>query len=665
MMRAFVQMSNPEDAEMLVKYYTLHPLTINRRSIRLNISTKYKTLRISQGRGGQGAEEPTRRTSSSTSRSGDKPSTKSQRSSSSKARESSPEKEAESKQEGNPEVQGDGSGDEETDVMEARDGDEEALDEEPDDAILSADAEETSKQSPDPDTNINQENSEDKQGSDDADILEDQENTEAKQEEAQKEEAALSEAEQEEENADKLPNESEEQNDEQPEDEFPEEDDTHQESHGEIDFPENLDEFVTLDELAEEEDSERQDSKSRAKNPSGSTKDDGGLRVVNVVGFKRGFGYLEEILALAKPFGTVVRHLVLDVRPEAFLQLANEQEARAMAGFYSGNVMPSVCGKPVKVYHSQSYPTIQSGRVIYIGNIPQFKASDAAILKIAEPFGKIRRYFLNRLRNECFIEMEKGEDAEKMAVAYRENQPKFEGKRLLVYVSRKYKQLKHGHRPPSQESEEKRPSKRERPEEAEAQSSSSTKSTTKQDEEPSPKKVKVEKPATDKPEEVKKQEVKESVSLVTAPEMNKEPDEEQNSETPEVQKMQTEPETKDEAVVTPAIAVSEKSLETEDKANTFAAPEKKLETSLATLGAHDPNVPVGVEFVKMGYYCRVCFLFYSNEETAKKVHCCSQAHYDKLRNIWKRRKPKHRLMEERSEALPLDITAMILFYDDV
>lgn len=38
----------------------------------------------------------------------------------------------------------------------------------------------------------------------------------------------------------------------------------------------------------------------------------------------------------------------------------------------------------------------------------------------------------------------------------------------------------------------------------------------------------------------------------------------------------------------------------------------------------------GVEHVKMGFYCRVCFLFYSNEETAKKTHCSSQAHYDKL-----------------------------------
>lgn len=43
------------------------------------------------------------------------------------------------------------------------------------------------------------------------------------------------------------------------------------------------------------------------------------------------------------------------------------------------------------------------------------------------------------------------------------------------------------------------------------------------------------------------------------------------------------------------------------------------------------RVPVpGVEHVKMGYYCRVCFLFYSNEDTAKKTHCSSKAHYDKL-----------------------------------
>ncbi len=45
---------------------------------------------------------------------------------------------------------------------------------------------------------------------------------------------------------------------------------------------------------------------------------------------------------------------------------------------------------------------------------------------------------------QCFIEMERWEDAEKMAEAYKENRPKFEGKRLIVYMSRKYKHLKHG-----------------------------------------------------------------------------------------------------------------------------------------------------------------------------------------------------------------------------
>ena len=38
----------------------------------------------------------------------------------------------------------------------------------------------------------------------------------------------------------------------------------------------------------------------------------------------------------------------------------------------------------------------------------------------------------------------------------------------------------------------------------------------------------------------------------------------------------------------------------------------------------------GVEHVKTGFYCRVCFLFYSNEDMAKKTHCSSPAHYDKL-----------------------------------
>ncbi|KAL8172993.1 UNVERIFIED_CONTAM: hypothetical protein K2H54_036351 [Gekko kuhli] len=51
------------------------------------------------------------------------------------------------------------------------------------------------------------------------------------------------------------------------------------------------------------------------------------------------------------------------------------------------------------------------------------------------------------------------------------------------------------------------------------------------------------------------------------------------------------------------------------------------------IGPYQPNVPVGVNFVmpRSGYYCRLCSLFYTNEETAKKTHCSSLSHYQKLK----------------------------------
>lgn len=41
-----------------------------------------------------------------------------------------------------------------------------------------------------------------------------------------------------------------------------------------------------------------------------------GMRVVNIVGFRRGYNFLSELLGLATPFGKVVKHLVLDLRAE-------------------------------------------------------------------------------------------------------------------------------------------------------------------------------------------------------------------------------------------------------------------------------------------------------------------------------------------------------------
>ncbi|XP_072519488.1 matrin 3-like 1.2 [Salminus brasiliensis] len=638
---AFVQMSSAGDADMLVKYFSLNPLTIDRRSIRLNICTKYKNLTVpseNDDKVRQGRDEGSRKGSS---RSGYKTSSKSTRTTSSRSKERSTEKTDELKPDKeHKEVIAEGSGDEVEGVVEAHD-ENEAVEK----ASIKSQAEEAIEEESNPEVPLDYEDSGMEPADDDTHNAE---STEMPEEaEAQSEEPAEHEADQDTPEVHKDTDDQDEVEQAEDDHENASEDLSELEGFEESDFPENMDEFVTLDELAEEEDAERHDSKSRARSSSGKSKESGGLRVVNVVGFRRGYDYLDEILSLAKPFGKVVRHLVLNVRPEAFLELSSEQEARAMVRFYNGNVTPSVCGKAVKIYHSQVYPTIQNGKVVYIGHIPPFK-SDASLLKIAEPFGKIRRYFLNRIRNECFIEMERGEDAERFVEASKDNPPKFQGKRLVVYISRKYKHLKQGHRPPAPEPEDKRPSKREHSdEETETQVSSSVKTNSSKDEEPPTKKVKEEMSCADNAEDVsaeeKQQEENETQAepSESAAEMNLENTEETSRDAAESPSQTCEnDDSDDDAAAAELYGAPEKSQENNEAPTVPAQPVKNHETALNTLGPYEPNVPVGVEFVKMGYYCRVCFLFYSNEDTAKKVHCSSQAHYDKLKKHLEKEKAK-------------------------
>uniref|UniRef100_A0A3Q3Q1W7 Uncharacterized protein n=1 Tax=Monopterus albus TaxID=43700 RepID=A0A3Q3Q1W7_MONAL len=246
-----------------------------------------------------------------------------------------------------------------------------------------------------------------------------------------------------------------------------------------------------------------------------------------------------------------------------------EEEARAMAKFYNSNVTASVCGRPVRVNHSLTYPTIQvsitaascgSSRVVYIGQIPSSKYADDTILKLAEPFGNIKKYFLNRIKRECFIEMEKAEDAEKMAEEYKVNPPN-RAKREIS--STPTKSSKHPEEPPAKKS-------------------------------------------------------REDMSLEEKSEEEKL--EEKREEEEEMQSSDVRMEAKQE---------EETSAESISDQNQNVNICVKYVSSACLVSA-------GVEHVKMGYYCRVCFLFYSNEDTAKKTHCSSQMHYDKLQ-VKKRR----------------------------
>ncbi|KAG7464977.1 hypothetical protein MATL_G00171340 [Megalops atlanticus] len=238
-----------------------------------------------------------------------------------------------------------------------------------------------------------------------------------------------------------------------------------------------------------------------------------------------------------------------------------------------------------------------------------------------------------------------------MANAYKENPPKFQGKQLTVYVSRKYKQLKIGFRPPPPDSEEERPSKRQiSGAQEDSHSSSPAKSKVREEEEPPAKKACRESTtledltSTIKEEKNTTEEPNSSSSRV-----QKQEEEEGTSEIPQEQ-VKVKIENTDQKIriwgegagATPSSGVSEKSCEREETPSIKAQADKKPPPTPVPLVPYQPNNPVGVEYVKMGYYCRLCFLFYSNEDTAKKVHCSSLSHYQKLKKHLDKEKEKEK-----------------------
>ncbi|KAF3824476.1 hypothetical protein GH733_008761 [Mirounga leonina] len=66
------------------------------------------------------------------------------------------------------------------------------------------------------------------------------------------------------------------------------------------------------------------------------------------------------------------------------------------------------------------------------------------------------------------------------------------------------------------------------------------------------------------------------------------------------------------------------------------------------IGPYQPNVPVGIDYVvpKTGFYCKLCSLFYTNEEVANITHCSSLPHYQKLKKFLNKLAEEHRQKKE-------------------
>uniref|UniRef100_A0A8C5IWR6 Matrin-type domain-containing protein n=1 Tax=Junco hyemalis TaxID=40217 RepID=A0A8C5IWR6_JUNHY len=73
------------------------------------------------------------------------------------------------------------------------------------------------------------------------------------------------------------------------------------------------------------------------------------------------------------------------------------------------------------------------------------------------------------------------------------------------------------------------------------------------------------------------------------------------------------------------------------------------------------SIPLGVEFVvpRTGFYCKLCGLFYTNEETAKTSHCRSTVHYKNLQKYLSQLAEESLKMKEEGSPLPQDDTGIV------
>ncbi|XP_071024367.1 matrin-3-like [Oncorhynchus clarkii lewisi] len=330
-----------------------------------------------------------------------------------------------------------------------------------------------------------------------------------------------------------------------------------------MDFPENMDDFVTLDEL---DDSTGGDTPLESKGASWDGK------VVHISPIRKGYGNMAvALLKLAEQANVkVVDHAISFLRKEAWLELETTEEVREMVKFYKGK--GQLLRKPVSVSMCFSQKKLErpSGRSIYICMLPLQKYSDVSLLRLAQPFGKITGYNLNWHHGKCYIQLESVEAAQKM-VKYFQRPHKFYGTLLRVSLCKKGDSLIFW-KPP----------------------------------------VKYE--------------------LWLAGQNNRRSRDHQGDEKSNGQSTKS-PYPED---VQSPVSDSERVCgdpEGEEASGVEAIPEEEEKKQKEPLGPYQPDNPVGLDYLvpRTGFFCKLCNIFYTNEETAKSVHCSSEEHYLNLK----------------------------------
>ncbi|XP_074855297.1 RNA-binding protein 20 isoform X2 [Carettochelys insculpta] len=77
------------------------------------------------------------------------------------------------------------------------------------------------------------------------------------------------------------------------------------------------------------------------------------------------------------------------------------------------------------------------------------------------------------------------------------------------------------------------------------------------------------------------------------------------------------------------------------------------------------SIPLGVEFVvpRTGFYCKLCGLFYTNEETAKTSHCRSTVHYKNLQKYLTQLAEESLKMDEEDSHRPQEDAGIVPHFE--
>ncbi|XP_042312316.1 RNA-binding protein 20 isoform X2 [Sceloporus undulatus] len=78
------------------------------------------------------------------------------------------------------------------------------------------------------------------------------------------------------------------------------------------------------------------------------------------------------------------------------------------------------------------------------------------------------------------------------------------------------------------------------------------------------------------------------------------------------------------------------------------------------------SIPLGVEFVvpRTGFYCKLCGLFYTNEDAAKTRHCRSTVHYKNLQRYLSQLAEENLKMTEKESSLTQDDTGIVPHFEE-